>query len=92
MKKAVKILIMGTVQGVFFRNFIKESADKVNIKGFARNLENGSVEVIAEGNQEDVQKFIELCKQGPKFASIKDVKVEENRFSGEFKEFKILRM
>jgi len=92
MKKAVKIVIIGTVQGVFFRQFIKDSADKLNIKGFARNLEDGSVEVVIEGNMDEINKFIEVCKQGPKFASIKEVKVEEKKFAGEFKEFKVLRM
>jgi len=92
MKKAVKIVIRGTVQGVFFRNFIKDNADKLNLKGFSRNLDNGDVEVVVEGNMEKVNKLVEICKQGPKFASIKDIKVEEGKFSGEFKEFKILRM
>ena len=92
MKKAVKLIINGTVQGVFFRQFIKDNADKLNLRGFARNLENGDVEVIAEGNQEDVEKMIELCKQGPKFASIKHVSSNFINYSGEFKEFKILRM
>jgi len=92
MKKAVKIVIRGTVQGVFFRNFIKDNADKLNLKGFSRNLDNGDVEVVVEGNMEEVNKLVEICKQGPKFASIKDIKVEEGKFSGEFKEFKILRM
>jgi acylphosphatase len=92
MKRAVKLVINGTVQGVFFRQFIKDNADKLELKGFARNLENGDVEVIAEGNLENIEKFIDLCKQGPKFASIKKVGAEEKNYSGEFKEFKILRM
>ena len=92
MKKAIRVTIIGTVQGVFFRNFIKDSADSLNLKGFARNLEDGSVEVIIEGDHEDLIKFVELCKKGPKFASIREVKVEEKNYSGDFKEFKILRM
>jgi len=91
MKKSVRLVIIGTVQGVFFRNFIKENADKLGIRGFTRNIESGDVEVIAEGNMQDVDSFIELCRKGPKFANIREVKVEEKRFSGDYKEFKVLR-
>lgn len=91
MKKAVRMVITGTVQGVFFRNFIKEQADKLGIRGFVRNLDDGNVEVVAEGNLVDIDSLIEICKKGPKFANIREVKVEEKKFSGESKEFKVLR-
>jgi acylphosphatase len=91
MKKAVKIVIAGTVQGVFFRQFVKDEADKLALRGMVRNLENGDVEVFAEGNLDNVNKFIEICKQGPKHARIRNVVVEERRFSGDFPDFKILR-
>jgi len=91
MKKAVKILIQGAVQGVFFRNFVKESADSLNIKGFVRNLDDGNVEVYAEGDIDNVNELHELCKKGPKFAKIKETKVEEIPFQ-DFKEFKILHI
>lgn len=85
------MVITGTVQGVFFRNFIKEQADKLGIRGFVRNLDDGNVEVVAEGNLVDIDSLIEICKKGPKFANIREVKVEEKKFSGESKEFKVLR-
>jgi acylphosphatase len=91
MKKAVRLVIVGTVQGVFFRQFIKESAESLNIRGFARNLENGDVEVVAEGNNADIDALIDICKKGPKFANIREVKQEERKFSGELKDFKVLR-
>ena len=91
MKKAVKITIKGVVQGVFFRNFIKENADKLGLNGFVRNLESGDVEVFAEGDIDNVDKFYAICKQGPKHSQIKDVKVEEARFQ-DFKEFKVLHI
>ena len=47
--KTLRISITGTVQGVFFRTYIKEKADELKVRGFARNLEDGRVEVIAEG-------------------------------------------
>jgi acylphosphatase len=91
MKKAVKIVIDGTVQGVFFRQFIKTEADKLSVKGLTRNLENGNVEVIAEGDKEALEKLIEICKKGPQFAQIRSLKVEERKYSGDFKEFKVLK-
>lgn len=91
MKKSVRIYVKGTVQGVFYRQFIKENAERYNVKGFVRNLEDGRVEVFAEGNQEDVDKLIELCRQGPKHSKIDDVEVKEERFQ-DFKEFKLLHI
>jgi acylphosphatase len=91
MKSAVKILISGTVQGIFFRQFIADNAKQFALKGFTRNLENGDVEIIAEGENEDIPKFIEICKIGPKHASIKSVKVEERKYEGDFKDFRVLR-
>lgn len=89
MKKAVRLYIFGIVQGVFFRNFVKESADKLNLKGYVRNKEDGSVEVWIEGNNEDVEKMIEMCKQGPKHSVIKRLDIIEEKMQ-DMKEFKIL--
>jgi acylphosphatase len=91
MKKAVKILIKGTVQGVFFRNFVKENADKLKLKGFVRNLDSNKVEIFAEGDVDNVDKFYEICKKGPKHAVIKEVTLNEQPFQ-DFKEFKVLRI
>jgi len=91
MKKSVRLYIEGTVQGVFFRQFIQENAERQNIKGFVRNLEDGKVEVFAEGDNDNVDKMIELCKQGPKHSQIRNVEVKEEKFQG-FKEFKMLHI
>ena len=91
MKKAVRLYIKGTVQGIFFRQFIKDNAERNNVKGFVRNLEDGRVEVFIEGNQEDVEKMIELCKKGPKHSQIENLEIKEEKFQ-DFKEFKILHI
>ncbi|MEK6827335.1 MAG: acylphosphatase [Nanoarchaeota archaeon] len=91
MKKAVRLYIKGTVQGIFFRQFIKDNAERNNVRGFARNLEDGRVEVFIEGNQEDVEKMIELCRKGPKHSQIDNVEIKEEKFQ-DFKEFKILHI
>jgi acylphosphatase len=90
-KKAVRLYIEGTVQGIFFRQFIKENAERNNIRGFARNLEDGRVEVYAEGDGDSVDKMIEACKKGPAHSQIKKVEIKEEKFQ-DLREFKILHI
>ncbi len=91
MKKAVRLYIEGTVQGIFFRQFVKENAERNNVKGFVRNLEDGRVEVFIEGDIENVDKMIELCQKGPKHAKIDKAEIKEEKFQ-DFKEFKLLHI
>ena len=91
MKKSMRLYISGTVQGIFFRNFVKENAERYNVKGFVRNLEDGRVEIFLEGNIDDVAKMIEVCKTGPKHSQIKNVEEKEERFQ-DFKTFKVLHI
>ena len=91
MKKSVRLYISGIVQGIFFRAFVKENAERYNVKGFVRNLEDGRIEVFLEGDTEDVNKMIELCKKGPKYSQIENVEVKLEKFQG-FKEFKVLHI
>ena len=80
MKKSIRLYITGTVQGVFFRIFIKENAERYNVKGFTRNLEDGRVEVFLEGGVDSVNKMIELCKKGPRHSQIRKVEIKQERF------------
>jgi acylphosphatase len=91
MKKSIRLYITGIVQGVFFRNFIKENAEKYNIKGFVRNLQDGRVEVFLEGEIDDVKKMINLCNKGPRHSVIRKVEEKDEKFQG-FKVFKILHI
>ena len=91
MKKSIRLYISGTVQGLFFRGFVKENAEKLNLKGFVRNLEDGRVEVFIEGNTDSIKKMIELCKKGPKHSEIKKIEEKVERFQ-DFKQFKILHI
>lgn len=91
MKKSVRVYIEGTVQGIFYRAFVKENAERHNVKGFVRNLENGRVEIFLEGNNDDVDKMIELCRTGPKHSEIKNVEVKDEKFQ-DLKTFKILHI
>ena len=89
--KTVRIKISGQVQGVFFRKFIADEAKKIGIKGHVRNLENGDVEVVAEGSPEEIEKIVELCKKGAPHSNVKNVDVQELNHIG-FDEFKVLEI
>jgi len=91
MKKSARMYIKGNVQEVFFRAFVKENAERYNVKGFVRNLEDGRVEIFLEGDNENVDKMIELCQKGPKHAQVEDVEIREEKFQG-LKDFKVLHI
>jgi len=90
MKKSVRLTISGSVQGVFFRQFVKENADKNNVRGFIRNLESGNVEIFLEGDSDPVDSLISLCKRGPQHSQIRNVTEKQENFQ-DFKEFKIIK-
>jgi len=91
MKKSVRLYITGSVQGVFFRLFVKQNAEKHDVKGFVRNLEDGRVEIFLEGDADNVNKMIELCKKGPKHSQIRNVELKPETFQG-FRNFKVLHI
>ena len=88
--KTIKIFVTGSVQGAYFRQFVNKTAGELKLKGFVRNLDNGKVEVVVEGRDENVNKMIEECKKGAPQASVKEIQVEELSHQG-FDSFKILR-
>lgn len=87
--RRVKIKVFGKVQGVFFRYSVKELADRLGVKGFAKNNLDGSVEILAEGNDTAVSQIIEFCRQGPETARIDNVEVKEEKFIGNDDKFEI---
>jgi len=89
--RTTRLKIAGQVQGVSFRKFLKDEADKIGIKGHVRNLDSGEVEVIAEGSPEEVEKMITICKKGNQFTSIKNIDLQDMNHIG-FDDFKILNI
>lgn len=85
----VRISIRGRVQGVFFRASAKETADRLGIRGWIKNMPDGSVQAVAEGDTESVGRFIEWCNKGPERAEVTKVDVERERATGEFNNFVI---
>lgn len=84
-KKHLSIRVSGRVQGVCFRAFAVETAERLKLDGFVRNDMDGTVYVEAEGDPTDLHKFVQWCRQGPPSAIVRDVEVIEEplkRFSG----------
>jgi acylphosphatase len=89
--KTTRIKISGAVQGVFFRNFIKEEADKIGVRGHVRNLDTGEVEVLAEGSPKEVESMINICKKGAPQSKVRDIDIQEIGHIG-FEDFRILNI
>lgn len=87
MLKRVKIKVFGDVQGVFFRYSAKEKARQWGLKGWVKNVENGTVEIVAEGKEENLKKFIDWCYVGPPLARVEKTEIEWGEASGEFNNF-----
>ena len=77
MVKHYNIKVYGRVQGVFFRASTKTKADEFKITGFVRNERDETVYIEAEGEEEDLKKFVEWCGQGPKYAIVEQCEIEE---------------
>jgi acylphosphatase len=88
-KSRVHVRVYGRVQGVFFRAFIKSVAEELGITGWVRNVEDGSVEIVAEGEEESLQKLIAEARKGPPLAFVERIEVEWDEYRGEFTNFQI---
>jgi acylphosphatase len=83
------IIVQGLVQGVGYRFFAVEQAKNFNVQGYAKNLPNGNVEIIAEGGEGAIKGFIEQLRIGPPSAQISAVDVEWTDSEFGFTEFDI---
>ena len=81
--------VEGRVQGVSFRGFTRRLAQELHLKGWVRNLYDGRVEVLAEGDKAGIESLIERLKAGPPFARVESVSVRWSEYTGEFPDFKI---
>ncbi len=83
------IIVIGDVQGVFFRAGAQGEARRLGITGWARNLPDGSVEVMAEGAHGPLERLLEWCGHGPAGASVSGIKSWWLAATGEFTDFRI---
>jgi len=89
MKVRVHVFVSGWVQGVFFRSETMRRARRRNVTGWVRNLPDGRVEAVFEGQKTDIDEMLSFCRRGPPGAIVKDVKIYWEEPTEEFKDFKI---
>lgn len=87
--KKIHLTISGKVQGVFFRHNTHKVGHKLGLTGFVRNLPNGNVEIIAEGDEEKLEQLIQYCKIGPRWANVENVEVKYEDSKNEFDSFSV---
>lgn len=90
MNKRITIKIYGDVQGVFFRSSTKETAEKLNLSGWARNESDGTLSIVAEGEKENLEKFLDWCRRGPGIARVDKIDVLRGEAGDRFSGFEIL--
>ena len=89
MKVRAHVFISGRVQGVFFRYETKRMAIRLGVSGWVRNLPDGRVEAVFEGEKDDVEAMIRFCRRGPPAAVVRDVKILWEKPTGELQGFQI---
>ncbi|MGD0169864.1 MAG: acylphosphatase [Smithella sp.] len=87
--KRVRVYVSGRVQGVFFRAETQRAATSFNLTGWVRNLADGRVEALLEGEDKSVDKMLEWCRKGPPAARVENVIVTEEPYTGESNNFTI---
>jgi acylphosphatase len=83
------VRIFGLVQGVGFRYFVKEVALSLMLKGWVRNMEDGSVEALFDGDEDSVNRAVEMCRRGPSSASIERVTVSPEEEGQALSDFRV---
>jgi acylphosphatase len=89
MIKRIVLKIYGEVHGVSFRYYTQQKARSLNLIGWVRNEPDGTVKIMAEGEEKNLKKLVDWCYNGVRFAKVDKVEVKWEEASGEFKEFEI---
>jgi len=89
-QQRIRIFVSGKVQGVFFRQALKVMAQKNNVNGWVKNLKDGRVEAVLEGEDKNVSRLIEWSHGGPANARVEDVEIINEKFRDEFSAFDVM--
>ena len=89
-KKRYHAIVKGLVQGVFFRMFAKKTAKSLDLKGYTKNMPDGTVKIVVEGEEKNIKVILDWLKKGPPTAKVIDVKIKKQEYKGEFKSFEII--
>ena len=85
----VHIIIHGSVQGVFFRANAKKIADSLGLNGYAKNMDDGTMEVVAQGPIEKLKELIEYCKKGPEMSKVSKIDFKFEKAKSGFDGFEV---
>jgi len=88
-KTRVHVIVSGLVQGIGFRSSVRNEAAMTGVKGYVKNRNDGKVEAVFEGEESNVLNMAEFCRHGPSGASVDDVEVNMEEYTGEFNSFDI---
>lgn len=86
---AAHIFVSGRVQGVFYRATTREIALSHHLSGWVRNLSDGRVEAMLEGEKRNIEKVIQWCRSGPPAAAPSNLEVKWLKYSGSFADFRL---
>ena len=89
MKVRAHVYVSGRVQGVFFRYETQDEAVKHEVSGWVRNLQDGRVEAVFEGEKDRVDRMVEFCRVGPRGAKVTHFEVSQESYTGEFRDFQV---
>jgi acylphosphatase len=88
-KSRAEVVVKGIVQGVNFRYHTQRQANRSGVTGWVRNLPDGSVAAVFEGEEQDVEAMIEWCRRGPSSAQVSELIVQPEEYRGDFSSFSI---
>ncbi len=87
--KRVHVFITGNVQGVGLRYFLRNKAMRLRVNGFVKNLKDGGVEAVFEGDANNLNTMLDFCRRGTFVSKVANVDIKEESFRNEFREFEI---
>lgn len=89
MKKNLHAIVTGKVQGVYFRSWVFDQAQSLGIKGWARNLQDGKVEILGQGEEAALKDFRERLLEGSPLSQVENVEANWTDYDKEYTEFEI---
>ena len=88
-QKRIHLVVRGRVQGVFFRASSQREARRLGLTGWVKNRNDGAVEIVAEGEEDQVKDFLAWAQHGPSTARVDKVETRWRSYTGEFPDFRI---
>jgi acylphosphatase len=85
-----QVLISGRVQGVFFRAHTRDEARALGLQGWVRNLPDGRVAAVFEGERGKIDRMLAWCHQGPPYAAVDEVLVNWQPYQGDLMDFRVV--